>query len=430
MAISHQKMEKVMRVTHFLGITALLFCLAGTPSLSSANDEYSSLKRFSNVLDMVEKSYVEDVDREELIKGAIEGMLKNLDPHSSFLDKDAFQNMQVETEGEFTGVGIEITTREDRLTVVSPIEGTPAYEAGLKAGDTILRIDDEPTRDISLMDAVNKIRGPKGSEVDLTILHEGDTEPKTVSIERDVIPMRSVEAKDMGEGYRYIRISNFNQQTGEDLRQELTQQDNLEGVILDLRNNPGGVLEQAIEVADTFLSEGKIVYTEGRVQSSQMSFSAEPQEDDIHVPMVVLVNSGTASGAEIVAGALQDHKRGIVVGQQSFGKGSVQTVIPMRDETGIKLTTARYYTPEGNSIQARGIVPDISIPLVEAREEERRDRDIMREEDLPGHLFDEEREESPVLPEDEELREMLREDNQLRVGYELVKSLPRIREIQ
>jgi carboxyl-terminal processing protease len=428
--MSENNREKIMRIANWVGIAALLFCLAGMPSPSGANDDYASLKQFSHVLDMVEKSYVQDVDRQKLIKGAIEGMLKNLDPHSAYMGKDAFKQMEVETKGEFTGVGIEITIRQGRLTVVSPIKGTPAYKAGLKAGDIILEIDGEPARDISIMEAVDKIRGPKGSKVELTVLHKDENQPVKITVERDVIPMRSVEAQDLGSGYLYARISNFNQKTTKDLRDALNKREKWEGIVLDLRNNPGGLLDQAVSVADMFLSQGKIVYTKGRVERAQMSFSAESDDDDVRAPIVVLVNAGTASAAEIVAGALQDHKRALVVGQQSFGKGSVQTIIPLRENTGIKLTTARYYTPQGNSIQAQGIRPDISVPFLETNGKQTNDRNaVLREKDLEGHLIGRD-EDAEGGVKKEKVVELLRGDNQLRVAYELVKSLPRIQALR
>ncbi len=422
--------ERIMRIANWAGIVALLFCLAGMPSPSGASDDYASLKQFSHVLDMVEKSYVQEVDRQELIRGAIEGMLKNLDPHSAYLGEEAFEQMEVETKGEFTGVGIEITIREGRLTVVSPIEGTPAYEAGLKAGDVILEIDGESARDITIMEAVDRIRGPEGTEVDLTVLHEKADQPVAITVERDVIPMHSVKAHDLGSGYLYARISNFNQKTSKDLREALDQRKEWRGVVLDLRNNPGGLLEQAVSVADMFLEGGKIVYTKGRVDRAQMSFSAESEGSDVTAPVVVLTNAGTASAAEIVAGALQDHKRALVVGQQSFGKGSVQTIIPLQKSTGIKLTTARYYTPEGSSIQAQGIIPDISVPYLQTDgEKDGERRSVLREQDLEGHLIGRDEDSEGKVKKDEVI-ELLRGDNQLRVAYELVKSLPRIQALQ
>ncbi len=427
-----------MRWMYYVGIILLLFLLAGTPAKSVAEeDDYKSLKQFSQIIDLIEEAYVQDVDRDELIKGAIEGMIQNLDPHSAYLDQEAFEDMQVETTGEFTGVGIEITVEENRLTVVSPIEDTPAFEAGLQAGDQILEIDGEGTQDISIMEAVRKIRGPKGSEVELTIMPKDATSPEKVTIERDLIPVHSVKSHVLEDGYLYVRITNFNDRTSPELKEALQDANDYQGLVLDLRNNPGGVLEEAVAAADMFLEEGKIVYTKGKMDKAQMSFSAEKNEQDVHnTPMVVLINSGTASGSEIVAGALQDHRRALIVGEQSFGKGSVQTVIPMVDGAGIKLTTARYYTPNDRSIQAEGIVPDLEVPFVAPAEEDEEREDIhhlriMRERDLEGHLDNGSLQEE-VLEDakDEEALEMLRQDNQLRMALQLVKSLPVIQELQ
>ena len=425
-----------MRISHCMGILLLLVCLTFTPSLSTAKSEHKPLKQFSQVMDLIEKSYVQEVDREELVKGAIEGMLRNLDPHSGYLDKDAFQEMQVETSGEFTGVGIEITLQNGRLTVVSPIEDTPAYEAGLKAGDVILEINGEPTQDISIMDAVHKIRGPKGSEVELTILHKGADKPETITVVRDVIPVHSVKSRTLEPGYEYIRITNFNQNTTSELKEVLqNKRDKLKGVILDLRNNPGGLLDQAVSVADMFLSQGKIVYTKGKVDQAQMSFSAKEAESDLKSqPMTVLINAGTASASEIVAGALQDQKRALILGERSFGKGSVQTVIPLADGSGIKLTTARYYTPSGRSIQAEGIAPDLTVPFVSQEEGEARPGHpftTLRERDLEGHLENGEgQSQGKGRPKEKETQKILKEDNQLRMAFELVKSLPTIQALQ
>ncbi|MGM0424413.1 MAG: S41 family peptidase [Thermodesulfobacteriota bacterium] len=426
-----------MRWMNYLGIFLLLVALAGTPARSAAEQEqYQSLKRFSQIIDLIENSYVQDVDREELIQGAIQGMLKNLDPHSAYLDQDAFQEMQTETSGEFTGVGIEITLQNNRLTVVSPIEDTPAFEAGLQAGDVILEIDGESTQDISIMDAVSKIRGPKGSEVELTILPEGANSPETVTIKRDVIPVHSVKTQMLEKGYLYVRITNFNDRTTQELEEAVQGVEDLQGLVLDLRNNPGGVLDQAVSVADLFLEEGKIVYTKGKMDKAQMSFSAEDQELDLKTPMVVLINAGTASGSEIVAGALQDHKRALIVGEKSFGKGSVQTVIPLSDGAGIKLTTARYYTPQDRSIQAEGIVPDLKVPFIapgDADQEEnaRHPFSVLREKDLEGHLDNSGLQEEDLETEqNEEARKMLSRDNQLRMALQLVKSLPVIKQLQ
>jgi carboxyl-terminal processing protease len=397
-------------------------------------DRYKPLKQFSQVIDMIERSYVRDVGREELIQGAIKGMLKSLDPHSAYLDKDAFQEMQVETTGEFTGVGIEITIQNGRLTVVSPIEGTPAFEAGLKAGDVILEIDGEPTQDISIMDAVHKIRGPKGTEVELTILHKDANAPKKIKVKRDVIPVHTTKSRLLEQGYLYVRITNFNENTTDELRKALEEhEDELKGVVLDLRNNPGGLLKQAVSVADIFLREGKIVYTKGKVDQAQMNFSADREPSDLNVPMTVIINSGTASASEIVAGALQDQQRALIVGERSFGKGSVQTVIPLVDGSGIKLTTALYYTPDGRSIQAAGIEPDIRVPLIQSGEDGQRNlpMQIFREKDLEGHLENNATQQQGQSEESEkEVSQLLKDDNQLNIALQLVKSLPVIQDLQ
>ena len=423
-----------MRLSHYVGIVFLLCALAGTPSLSKATDPYATLKQFSQIMDLIEKSYVQEVDRDELVRGAIEGMITSLDPHSAYLDKEAFKDMQAETSGEFSGVGIEITMQNGRLTVVSPIEDTPAFEAGLKAGDIILEIDGEITQDITIMDAVHKIRGPKGTEVELTVLHKGAATPEKITVQRDVIPMHSVKSEILEEGYLYLRITNFNENTTSELEQALEKPKSvMQGIVLDLRNNPGGLLNQAVSVADTFLEKGKVVYTKGREKKAQMSFSAHASESDVDVPMVVLINAGSASASEIVSGALQDHKRALIIGERSFGKGSVQTIIPLADGSGIKLTTARYYTPNGRSIQAEGIVPDLEVPFVPSLEGEAAEQPfaMLRERDLEGHLENGDGQNGGERKESNgEAQLMLKRDNQLRMALQLVKSLPVIQSLQ
>lgn len=424
-----------MRVVHWVGTLTLLFFLAITFGQSMATDEerYSPLKRFSQVLDLVERYYVQDVDRNEMIQGAIRGMLQELDPHSSFMTQDAFREMQIDTSGEFTGIGIEISIVEGRLTVVSPIEDTPAFREGLQAGDHILEIDGKPTMDISIMDAVKMIRGPRGSTVDLTILSRGDTTPRTVTITRDVIPMHTVKLFELEPGVVLIRLTSFKETTMDDLQEALAKFDRSQriGLILDLRNNPGGLLNQAVAVADAFLEQGKIVFTQGRSAQAEMNFEASRKVLDGETPMVVLINAGSASASEIVAGALQDHDRALILGERTFGKGSVQTIIPLADGSGIKLTTALYYTPNGRSIQAKGIDPDISVPFVALNEEQRDGRmPMVREGDLIRHL------ETGPIPEDQldqlrpQVLEMLQRDNQLRLALDMVKAMPRLRAIQ
>lgn len=423
-----------MKITRVMVTLFLLISLAISPSKSTADKMYEPLREFSQVLTIIEKNYVSDVGRDELIKGAIEGMLKSLDPHSLYLDKDAFKEMQIETSGEFTGIGIEITISNGRLTVVSPIEDTPAYKAGLKAGDIILRINDEPTDDITLIEAVKKIRGPKGTKVKLTILHKGEHVPVEVTIVRDKIPVHSVKSEVLGN-VLYVRITNFNSNTTKELLDAINKQrlDQIKGLILDLRNNPGGLLDQAVSVADVFLKKGLIVYTKGRNEESKMSFSAETDENDVDLPMVVLINAGSASASEIVAGALQDQHRALIIGERSFGKGSVQTIIPLADGSAIKLTTAKYYTPSGNSIQARGIVPDLEVPLLNIKQDKKNEliERLMniREKDLEKHLSAQEKKNEEKITLSEKAKKMLEKDNQLAIAYEVVKVLPKIKEL-
>lgn len=424
-----------MRWSRSLAIMLMLMALAVTPGTTTATERYEPLKNFSRVMDLIEKTYVNDVEREDLVEGAIQGMLQNLDPHSGYLDKEALQDMQDETSGKFTGVGIEITMQNGRLTVVSPVEDTPAFEAGLESGDIILEIDGESTQDISIMDAVHKIRGPKGSEVELTILHQDASKPERITLTRDVIPMQSVKTEVMEPGYLYVRITNFNEKTTRDVRQGLEEKgEDLKGLVLDLRNNPGGLLDQAVSVADLFLSQGKLVYTKGKVEQAKMEFNAKDEKSDIKAPMVVLINAGTASASEIVAGAIQDHHRGLIVGVPSFGKGSVQTVIPLPDGAGIKLTTAKYYTPNGRSIQAEGIEPDINLPFnpVEEGQEDSIFR-TLREKDLSRHLEGRNEDEGSKDEDDGQvtkIEQRLQKDNQLQLALQLVKSLPLIKALQ
>ncbi len=326
------------------------------------------LELFGDVFDKVKRDYVEEVDDKELIESAINGMLTSLDPHSSYLNEKAFDEMRIQTRGEFGGLGIEVTMENGLVKVVSPIDDTPAFKAGMKAGDYISRIDGEPVMGSTLNESVEKMRGKPGTEIDLTVLREGESEPLQITIVRDVITIKSVRARSEGN-VAYLRITSFSEQTARSLRKEfksivkgLAEDESLAGVVLDLRNNPGGLLDQAIEVSDLFLTQGEIVSTGGRVSDSNKRFHASPGDMASGKPLVVLINGGSASASEIVAGAIQDHKRGIVMGTKSFGKGSVQTVIPLTTSSGaMRLTTSRYYTPSGRSIQAEGIDPDIIV---------------------------------------------------------------------
>jgi carboxyl-terminal processing protease len=330
---------------------------------------YEQLKLFTEVMSIVENQYVDEVSPRELVYNAIKGTLRGLDPHSSFLDPDSYKEMQVETSGSFGGLGIEITLRDDILTVVSPIEGTPAYRAGLHSGDRILKIDGIATKDMQLADAVKRMRGKPGSKVTVTIAREGWTEPQDFSIVREQIHIQSVRSQDLEDGIEYIKLRQFQEQTASDLDQALdrAEKSGMKGLVLDLRNNPGGLLTSAVEVTEKFIEDGKlVVYTEGRIRNQNMRFTAHAKHPLIGVPMVVMVNQGSASASEIVAGALQDWGRAIVLGTQSFGKGSVQTIIPLSDGSGLRLTTAKYYTPKGRSIHGKGITPDIVVEAPKA----------------------------------------------------------------
>ena len=362
------------------------------------DDTYKQLQTFANVLAIVQKNYVEPVSTKELINGAITGMLASLDPHSAYLTPDLYRDLEVETRGSFGGLGIEITIKNDVLTVVSPIEGTPAYNAGIKAGDEIIKINDDFTKGMTLTDAVKMMRGPKGSAIHLTLHREGVPALFTVAVTRDVIKIQSVKSKQLKDGYEYLRITTFQDGTSEDVTKDLAKfakQDHghIKGLVLDLRDNPGGLLNQAVSVADTFLDGGLVVYTQGRLDNQQQKYFAHKKGDFVDYPMVVLVNGGSASASEIVAGALQDQRRAIIEGTQTFGKGSVQTILPLDDESALRLTTARYFTPNGRSIQAVGITPDMVVeppkPTLAALElpaAETGEDDEIRESDLLHHF--------------------------------------------
>src|SRR5579862_5558014 len=331
-----------------------------------SNDTYQELDTFASVLAIVQKNYVEPVTTKKLIDGAISGMLASLDPHSAYLTPDLYRDLEVETRGSFGGLGIEITIKNGALTVVAPIEDTPAYHAGIKAGDQIIKIDDDFTKDMSLTDAVKRMRGPKGSKIKLTLHRNGVPELFTVSLARDVIRIQSVKARMLPEGYGYIRVTTFQENTGEGVEKaiddfESKNHGKVKGLVFDLRDNPGGLLNQAVKVSDDFLDGGLIVYTQGREENQQQKYFSHKKKDFTDYPMVVLVNGGSASASEIVAGALQDQKRAVILGTQTFGKGSVQTILPLDDHSALRLTTARYYTPTGRSIQAVGITPDVDV---------------------------------------------------------------------
>jgi len=359
--------------------------------LPSQGGVYENLKVFTEALSYVESNYVEEVEPDKVIQGAIKGMLKTLDPHSSYMPPDVYREMQVETEGRFGGLGIEITMRDDVLTVVSPIEGTPAFRASIQPGDQIIKVDGESTKEMSLVDAVKKLRGPEGSAVTISIFRQGFTEPKDFTISRAVIQIKSVRWTKLQDDIGYVKLRSFHKTTEEELEEALQDlgEQHIKTLILDLRNNPGGLLEQAIAVSNVFLEGGKlIVYTKGRLPNQNMKGFSKSDGFHVSYPMAVIINGGSASASEIVAGSLQDLHRATIVGTQSFGKGSVQTIIPLSDGSGLRLTTAKYYTPGGGEINGKGITPDIVIekPQETANQEgEQKTLRSQRNIELPGN---------------------------------------------
>lgn len=418
----------------FLLCGFLFFQGSGSYVKAGTDEVYKNIEVFAEVLRQIEEHYVEPQDSQELIYGAIKGMVERLDPHSAFMTRQEHNDLMIETKGSFSGVGIEITTRETVITVVSPIEGTPAYKAGIKAGDRIIKIDDESTKDMTLPEAVKRIRGPQGSEIKLTVSREGHDKPIDFKITRDVIPLRSVRHHQLTPEIGYVRISNFQSKTEPDLRsalRELESDGPLQGLILDLRNNPGGLLDQAIKVSDIFLDEGLIVSTKGRDPNQNMEVFASKGGQSRSYPMVVMVNEGSASASEIVAGALQDNKRALVLGTKTFGKGSVQTILPLSDGSGLRLTTARYYTPGGRAIQLKGIIPDIELAFSPpGNSDEVEHPRIMREVDLKGHMENDETGEDETEEErhgnggglDDRAEALLERDNQVRHALQLLQS--------
>ncbi|MGB9699481.1 MAG: S41 family peptidase [Thermodesulfobacteriota bacterium] len=386
------------KILIFLFLTLALGLMIGGGRLhrvrADIDSAYEKLKILADVLAIVERNYVEPVKVNNLIHGAINGMLETLDPHSSFMTPEVYKEMQTETRGSFGGIGFEITIRDKVLTVVAPIEDTPAYRAGIQSGDQILRINGKSTKGMSLLDAVKLMRGPEGTQVTITIMRQGFTEPKDITLTRAIIPIRSVRHKMLEEGFGYIKINQFIEKTHADMVKALEKlegkEGTLKGLILDLRNDPGGLLEQAVKVADEFLESGLIVYTEGRVESQKMKFYAQKKTKVRDYPLIVLVNGGSASASEIVAGALQDHGRAVILGTPTFGKGSVQTIIPLEDGSAVRLTTARYYTPNGRSIQAQGITPDIIVADALPGTSRQTTPRFIREKDLEHHLKGEE----------------------------------------
>jgi carboxyl-terminal processing protease len=400
------------------GIAAAL-ALAVSAPLSAVEEQgqlpLDELRTFAEVFNQIRQGYVEEIDDSTLLEYAIQGMLMGLDPHSTYLTEDAFQSLQDTTSGEFTGLGLEVGMEDGYVTIISPIDGSPAAEAGLRSGDVILKLGNVPVKGLTLNEAIEIMRGPKGSKIELSIGRPGESQPFEVTLVRNTIKVASVRESWLEPGYGYIRVAQFQSSTGEDVRkalEKLMSEETLKGLVLDLRNNPGGILRASVDVAGLFLNGGNVVYTEGRVANSDLYYDADAVDATDGAPIVVLINQGSASASEIVAGALQDHSRAVIMGTQSFGKGSVQTVLPLSDSRAIKLTTALYFTPNGRSIQAEGIVPDIEVEraTVTAYNTPRR----ITEADLSGHLDNAngsskkaKREISPLLANDNQLYEAL-----------------------
>ena len=393
------------------------------------------LRTFSDVFGRIKNDYVESVEDKELLENAIRGMLTGLDPHSSYLDVDQFKELQVGTSGQFGGLGIEVGMEDGFVKVIAPIDDTPAQRAGVQAGDLVIRLDDTPVKGMSLSDAVKIMRGEPGTDIELTIVREGLDKPLQVTITRDIIKVKSVKRRTLEPGYGYLRISQFQSKTAdylEDAIRDLKKEndDNLKGLVLDLRNNPGGVLNGAVAVSDAFLTKGLIVYTEGRIDDSRLRFNATPDDLLNGKPIVVLVNQGSASASEIVAGALQDHKRAIILGSKTFGKGSVQTILPLSGGTALKLTTARYFTPSGRSIQAEGITPDIELESLKVAAVEK-SLDPLSEADLSGHLDNgngEKGKGGKKDDEDEDNGDLAQSDYQLYEALNMLKGLSILQE--
>lgn len=385
------------------------------------------LRTFTRIYDHIRSGYVEEISDTQLLEFAIKGMLSELDPHSAYLDKRAFADLQVNTTGEFGGVGIEIGTENGFIKVISPIDGTPAQKAGIQTGDLIIRLDDKPVKGMTLNESVQMMRGPKGSKLIMNIMRSGMEKPFDVIIIRDIIKVQSVRTRLIDDDFLYVRIAQFQIDSGRDLarkiKEHMASNADLKGIVLDLRNNPGGVLQSSVEVADVFMDTGLVVYTEGRLENSDINYNAGPGDVTAGLPVVVLINEGSASASEIVAGALQDHKRAVIMGTRSFGKGSVQTVIPISEERAIKLTTALYFTPSGRSIQAQGIEPDVTVERAEVKAV--RAGLIPTEADLSRHL----RNRVGGAESDTGSREIARtddassKDNQLQEALNLLKGL-------
>ncbi len=422
-----------IRVLAFTGLALMLSAASATDTEADPTPDteqalparlpLNELRVFAEAFDRVSSAYVEEIDDRTLLENAIKGMLSQLDPHSAYLDRDSFSDLQEDTTGNYGGVGLEVSMEDGFIRIISPMDGTPAEKAGVKPGDLIVQLNDQPIKGMSLGDAIDAMRGEPGSTVRLTLIREGTAKPFEVSLTREIIAVASVRQRVLDPGYGYIRIAQFQSNTGtevEDAVTALTAEGKLLGLVLDLRNNPGGILQSAVAVSDVFIDDGLIVYTAGRLPNSDMRFSASTPDATNGTPIVVLVNEGTASASEIVAGALQDHHRAIIMGVNTFGKGSVQTILPLNNEKAIKLTTALYYTPNGRSIQAEGIVPDIWVDRSTVTPEKQNQFSI-KEKDLPGHLLNGEH--PKTLPAEVYEMELATSDYQLHEALVLLKGI-------
>ena len=391
------------------------------------------IRAFAEIFGRIKSDYVESVEDKKLLESAIRGMLAGLDPHSAYLSEEEYRELQVGTRGEFGGLGIEVGMEDGFVKIISPIDDTPAQRAGLQAGDLIIRIDDKPIKGMSLNDAVKVMRGRPGTSITLTVVREGHDKPFKVEVVRDIIRVASVKGRILEDGFAYVRISHFQAHTTDDMLKKISTLrkkagNRLKGLVLDLRNNPGGVLNAAVSVSDAFLEKGTIVYTEGRIDDSQLQFEAAPDDVLAGAPIVVLVNEGSASASEIVAGALQDHKRAIIAGQQTFGKGSVQTIIAINDKSAVKLTTARYFTPSGRSIQAEGIKPDIELADLKVSAADEPQVKALKEADLARHLGNgSQAKEAPTATDDSQKNDgeepLFTKDHELYQALNLLKGL-------
>ncbi len=421
-------LQNLRTSTWFLSGTLLGLSLAVGHSVYALKDNdqipFEDLQAFTEVFSKVKSDYVESVDDKKLIEDAIRGMLNGLDPHSAFLNTSEFSDLKIGTTGQFGGLGIEVGMENGFVKVISPIDDTPASRAGVQASDLIIKLDERSVKGMTLNEAVKIMRGKPNTSIDLTIVREGEPKPLVISITREIIRVKSVKNRMLEPGFGYVRITNFQSRTTTDLLKaisDLQKEEKLKGMVLDLRNNPGGVLNGAVGVSDAFIDDGLIVYTEGRIDDSSHRYLATPGDSLNGAPLVVLVNGGSASASEIVAGAIQDHKRGIILGTKSFGKGSVQTIQELRNGSAVKLTTARYFTPNGRSIQATGIEPDIKLSTVKLSETDEKVRETYSESDLEGRLSNPNGEQAGDEKDDSET--LAKTDFQLYEALNLLKGL-------